>query len=84
LDKIAPVEWKERRRQRPRRLEVSDENIIRQSYDDIIRTVFAQFYQASVLAKTAEEKAKAEQIFQNGIAFARQIRDRALAILPPA
>jgi len=62
---------------------MSDENIIRQSYDDIIRTVFTQFYQAFVLAKTSEEKAKAEQIFQNGILFARQVRDRAVAMLPP-
>jgi hypothetical protein len=50
----------------------------------MIRTVFAQFYQASILAKTAEEKAKAEQIFQTGILFARQVRDRAVAILPAA
>jgi hypothetical protein len=61
---------------------VGDENLIRQSYDDIIRTVFTQFYQASILAKTLEEKAKAEQIFQAGILFARQVRDRAVAILP--
>jgi hypothetical protein len=63
---------------------VSDENLIRQSYDEMIRTVFAQFYQASILAKTAEEKAKAEQIFQTGVLFARQVRDRAVAILPAA
>jgi hypothetical protein len=63
---------------------VSDEDLIRQSYDDIIGTVFAQFYQASILAKTAEEKTKAEQIFRTGIEFARQVRDRALAILPRA
>jgi hypothetical protein len=63
---------------------VSEENLIRQSYDDMIRTVFAQFYQATILAKTPEEKAKAEQIFQTGVLFARQVRDRAVAILPAA
>ena len=61
---------------------MSDETLIRQSYDDIIRTVFMQFYQASILAKTSEEKAKAERIFQTGVVFARQVRDRAVAILP--
>jgi hypothetical protein len=65
-------------------LQVSDENLIRQSYEEMIRTVFAQFYQASILAKTAEEKMKAEQIFQTGVLFARQVRDRAVAILPAA
>jgi hypothetical protein len=43
-----------------------------------------QFYQASILAKTTEEKAKAERIFQTGVVFARQVRDRAVAILPAA
>jgi hypothetical protein len=63
-------------------LPVSDDNLIRQSYEEMIRTVFTQFYQASILAITAEEKAKAEQIFQTGVLFARQVRDRAVAILP--
>ena len=61
---------------------MNEENLIRQSYDELIRTVFAQFYQASILAKTSEEKARAEQLFQTGVVFARQIRDRALSILP--
>jgi hypothetical protein len=63
---------------------MSDHDLIGQSYQEIIKTVFAQFYQASILAKTSEERAKAEEIFQTGIAFARQVRDRAIAILPPA
>ena len=61
---------------------MSDENLIKQSYDEMIRTVFAQFYQASIVAKTADEKAKAEQIFQTGVLFARQVQDRTVAILP--
>ncbi len=61
---------------------MSDENLIKQSYDEMIRTVFAQFYQASILARTAQEKAKAEQIFQTAVLFARQVRDRTVAILP--
>ena len=56
---------------------------INESYEQLVKTVFTQFYQATVLAKTGEEKAKAEQLFQTGISFARQVRDRAVAMLPP-
>ncbi|HEY7218253.1 MAG TPA: hypothetical protein VH985_07650 [Candidatus Binatia bacterium] len=62
---------------------MNDQQTIAEGYEQIIKTVFSQFYQASVLARTPEEKAKAEQIFQTGVTFARQIRDRAIAILPP-
>lgn len=58
--------------------------MITESYEHLIKAVFSQFYQASVLAQTPEDKAKAEQIFQTGIPFARRVRDRAVAILPPA
>ena len=60
-----------------------DQQMIAEGYEQIIKTVFSQFYQASVLAKTPEETAKAEQIFRTGVTFARQVRDRAVAILPP-
>jgi hypothetical protein len=63
---------------------VSDEKFIAESYEAMIKTVFSQFYQASILAKTPEEKTKAKQIFQTGVVFAHQVRDRAVAILPPA
>ena len=63
---------------------MNDRQLIAKSYEHLIKTVFSQFYQASVLAKTPEDKAKAEQIFQTGITFARQVRDRAVAIIPPA
>ena len=62
---------------------MNDQQLITEGYEQIIKTVFSQFYQASVLAKTPEEKSKAEQLFQTGVAFARQVRDRAVAILPP-
>jgi len=63
---------------------MSDQQLVAEAYEQIIKTVFSQFYQASVLARTSEEKAKAEQIFQTGVTFARQVRDRAAALLPPA
>ena len=61
---------------------MSDENIIRQCYEELIRTVFAQFYQASIPAKNAAEKAKAAQIFQTGVLFAREVRNRAILHTP--
>jgi hypothetical protein len=63
---------------------MTDHQLITEGYDQIIKTAFAQFYQATVLAKTPEEKAEAERRFQTGIGFAREVRDRAFAILPPA
>lgn len=62
---------------------MSDEKLIAECYEEIVKTVFSQFYQATILAKTPEDKAQAEQIFRTGVLFARQVRDRALAILPP-
>ena len=62
---------------------MSDDKLITECYEGMIKTVFSQFYQATILAKTPEEKARAEQIFQTGVVFARQVRDRARAILPP-
>ena len=62
---------------------MSDQQLVAEGYEQIIKTVFSQFYQASVF-RTSEEKAKAEQIFQTGVTFARQVRDRAAALLPPA
>ena len=61
---------------------MNDQQAIVESYQDLVRIVFSQFYQASILAKTSEDAAKAEQIFQTGIAFARRVRDRAIALLP--
>jgi hypothetical protein len=61
---------------------MNDQQMITESYQDLVKTVFAQFYQASILAKSPEDNAKAEQIFQTGIAFARRVRDRALGLLP--
>jgi hypothetical protein len=62
---------------------MSDDKLITECYEQLIKTVFSQFYQATILAKSSEEKSRAEQIFQTGVVFARQVRDRALAILPP-
>jgi hypothetical protein len=60
---------------------MSDEEIINKAYGDTIQLVFTTFYQACILARTDEEQRVAEQKFGTGVTFARQVRDRAIAIL---
>ena len=63
---------------------MTDQQIITQAYEEKIKTLFSTFCDAWSLAKEADEKMKAEQHFQIGVQLARQARDRAFAILPPA
>ena len=63
---------------------MTDQQIITQAYEEGIKTLFSTFCDAWSLAKGADEKMKAEQHCQTGIQLARQARDRAFAILPPA
>jgi len=43
---------------------MSDQQLVAEGYEQIIKTVFSQFYQASVLARTSEEKAKRNRSFK--------------------
>ena len=61
---------------------MSDQQVISKCYEDTIQRVFTTFYQAYVIAKSDEEQRVAEQKFSVGIKFAREVRDRAIAILP--
>ena len=61
---------------------MSDQQIITKAYEDTIQRVFTTFYQGYMLAKSDEEQRVAEQKFAVGIKFAREVRDRAIAILP--
>ncbi len=63
---------------------MTDQQIITQAYEEKVRNLFSTFCDAWSLAKDTEEKTKAEQHFQRGIQLARQARDRAIAVLPPA
>ena len=63
---------------------MTDQQIIAQAYEDKVKTLFATFCDAWSLAKNADEKTASEQHFQRGIQLARQARDRAIAVLPPA
>jgi len=63
---------------------MTDQQIITQAYEERVKTLFSTFCDAWSLAKQADDKIKAEQHFQTGIQLARQARDRAMTILPPA
>jgi len=60
---------------------MSDEDLIKEAYEEFIKNLFKNFYDAYT-ASTSPTHEKAEQIFQNAVKAARNARDRALAILP--
>ncbi|HEV2714618.1 MAG TPA: hypothetical protein VGU64_05095 [Terriglobales bacterium] len=61
---------------------MNDEDLIRQAYEDFMKNLFKNFYDAYTSSNSPAQERAAEQIFQNGIKAARAARDRALAILP--
>jgi hypothetical protein len=63
---------------------MTDQQIITQAYEEKVKTLFSTFCDAWSLAKNTDGKMDSEQHFQKGIQLARQARDRAIAILPPA
>ena len=59
---------------------MTEKEIVLDAYGDVIKNVFITFYGAcaengSVITAEATER------FQNGIKFAQQVRDRAIALL---
>jgi hypothetical protein len=63
---------------------MTDQQIITQAYEEKVHILFSTFCDAWSLAKDADDRSKSEQHFQIGVQLARQARDRAIAILPPA
>jgi hypothetical protein len=62
--------------------QMSDEDLIKQAYEDFIKNLFRNFYDAYTTSNSSTQEKAAEQIFQNAVKAARSARDRALAILP--
>ena len=60
---------------------MSDEDLIQQAYEEFIKNLFKNFYDAYTTSNSSTHE-KAEQIFQNAVKTARNARDRALTILP--
>ena len=61
---------------------MSDEDLIRQAYEEFIKNLFKNFYDAYTTSNSSTQEKAAEQVFQNAVKSARAARDRALAILP--
>jgi hypothetical protein len=61
---------------------MSDEDLIQQAYEEFIKNLFKNFYDAYTTSNNPTHEKAAEQIFQNAVKAARNARDRAIAILP--
>ena len=61
---------------------MSDEDLIKEAYEEFVKTLFENFYDAYTTSNSATHEKAAEQIFQNAVKTARNARDRAIAILP--
>jgi hypothetical protein len=62
---------------------MSDSDIIKNCYEDLVGQVFDAFYNDAFLAKPSPTQLEqAEAKFRNGILRAREARDKAIALLP--
>ena len=61
---------------------MTDEDLIKQAYEEFIKNLFKNFYDAYTTSNSSTQEKAAEQVFQNAVKTARDARDRALAILP--
>ncbi len=60
---------------------MTDQEIIREAYAETLKKVFAAFFQSSLDAKNDQERSQAEERFQSGVHAARNVRDKAFALL---
>jgi hypothetical protein len=61
---------------------MTEREIIERGYQERVLVVFKTFSQAYLEAQDANGRQQAEQNFRRGIEVARDLRDRALALLP--
>jgi S-methylmethionine-dependent homocysteine/selenocysteine methylase len=61
---------------------MSEGDLIKQAYEEFIKNLFRNFYDAYTTSNSSTQEKAAEQVFQNAVKAARKARDRALAILP--
>jgi hypothetical protein len=63
----------------------SDEVLIEQAYEELVRSLFGNFHTGRVLAGAAKDpkaaELEAEHAFQYGVTLAKASRDRALKLL---
>ena len=61
---------------------MSEEDLIKQAYEEFVKDLFRNFYDAYTTSNSSTQEKAAERVFQNAVKAARKARDRALAILP--
>lgn len=61
---------------------MTDRELIGSGYQDTITVLYRRFFDSYLVADDDEAREHAEKAFQRGVQKAREIRDRALAILP--
>ena len=61
---------------------MTDRELIGSGYQDTIALLYRRFFDSYLVADDDEEREHAEKAFQRGVQKAREIRDRAMAILP--
>jgi hypothetical protein len=61
---------------------MSDEDLIKQAYEEFIKNLFKNFYDAYTTSNSPTHEKAAEQIFQNAVRSARNARDRAWPFSP--
>ncbi len=60
---------------------MTDEEIIKEAYEDTVKNLFEVFFGACVIAKNKKTRNEAEERFMVGARTAREVRDRALVLL---
>lgn len=60
---------------------MKDADVIQEAYENTIKQLYAVLFDASVIAKTPDAQAQAEQRFKDGILKAREVRDRAITLV---
>jgi hypothetical protein len=60
---------------------MTDSDIINEAYADTVKNLFSVFFDSSVIAKTPADQTQAEQQFQAGVRKAREVRDKAMALV---
>jgi hypothetical protein len=60
---------------------MKDSDVIQQAYEQLINKMFGVLFDASAIAKTPDAQSEAEQNFKAGVLKAREVRDKAAALI---
>ena len=60
---------------------MTDNELTNQAYEDTVKSLFGVLFDSSVTAQSPAAESLAEQQFQAGIRKAREVRDKAIALV---